>query len=94
MRAGLIVSALEGGRVGVAAEVDLARGDVLLAAAEDHLHGRHEHAVLDEPRLGVGAEGGEDQRQRLEERLVRARGAVGDEDVGGVGREEVAALGA
>ena len=90
---GIDGAALEDRRVGVAAEVALARGDVAEAAAEDHLHGRDEEVFLDQPRLGVGAEGGIGQRQRLEEGLVRARGAVADEDVGGVGRKEVAPVG-
>ena len=91
---GVDLPALEGRRMGGAREIDVARGDVLLAAAEHHLHGGIQHAGFDHLRLRIGPEGGEGQRERLEERLVRARGAARDDQIGRVRREQVAAVAA
>ena len=62
----------------------------LLRRAEDHLHRRHQQAGLDELLLHLGPERGEGEGHGPHERLVGAGRALRDEQVGRVGRVEVA----
>ena len=57
---------------------------------EEVLEGGDEEAAVDEGALNFGGEGGGGAEEGFEEGLVGAGGALGDEDGGGVLREEIA----
>ena len=83
---------VEDGRVGLAAQVVAVGNDPLLADCEKSIAPSARSVRFDEKGFHLGAKRREDRDDRVEEGLVGARGAVRDQHIGGVGREEVAEL--
>ena len=84
------VLGLEDRRVGAGAHIVLGPVHPGDAIAEHHLHRRRHQIVPVEKVADPGLQRREDRRHRDEERLVRARRALRDQEIGRVRREDVA----